>query len=70
MVSTGKNQSSYNWNKMMSLRPILKVRNKIKEKSKQKIANLDKIDITTSNNEVVDDGSFEEELRTEGQFLE
>lgn len=59
-------KGSSKWHKMISLRPILKVRNKIRDKAKSK-SKLGTDDGTTDQQ---DEESFVEELRKDGQFLE
>lgn len=55
---------------MISLRPILKVRNRIREKGKSK-NNLENEENTPNKEEENnEDESFLEELRKQGQFLE
>lgn len=57
---------------MISLRPILKVRNKIraKHKSRQPADSEDKTPRAAEEAEDGDDESFVEELRRQGQYLE
>lgn len=54
---------------MMSLRPILKVRNKIREKGKSKNYEVEE-DATPKKAEENEEDSFVEELKREGQTLE